>query len=360
MTPSPMRASGAVLPQLIYVHLNRLIRRTAAKVLFVAGPGHGGPAVVANLYLEGSYSEIYPAVSQDAPGLRSLVRQFSTPGGIPSHVGPATPGSIHEGGELGYSLAHATGAVMDNPDLLVACVIGDGEAETGPLAASWKAPAFLNPGRDGAVLPILHLNGYKISGPTVLGRQSDEQVAALLAAHGWDPVVVSGTDPAPVHRQLAKAMDYAYARIRRIQDSARNHGASEPARWPAIILRTPKGWTGPGIVDGIHVEGTFRSHQVPLSGVRENPEHLALLESWLRSYEPEALFDDDGRLIASTSLKCSIAPGAVSPSVSIDGVPQANASALSAFLPMLLPKGHHKSITNFKMTMYVYHIEPED
>ncbi|MBP2414836.1 xylulose-5-phosphate/fructose-6-phosphate phosphoketolase [Arthrobacter stackebrandtii] len=282
---------------LIYVHLNRLIRRTAAKVLFVAGPGHGGPAVVANLYLEGSYSEIYPAVSQDAAGLRRLVRQFSTPGGIPSHVGPATPGSIHEGGELGYSLAHATGTVMDNPDLLVACVVGDGEAETGPLAASWKAPAFLNPARDGAVLPILHLNGYKISGPTVLGRQSDEQVSALLAAHGWDPVVVSGADPAAVHRQLAMALDYAFARIRRFQDSARNHGASEPARWPAIILRTPKGWTGPGIVDGIHVEGTFRSHQVPLSGVRENPEHLALLESWLRSYKPEALFDDDGRLL---------------------------------------------------------------
>jgi len=282
---------------LIYAHLNRLIRATKAEVLFVTGPGHGGPAMVANLYLEGSYSEVYPEVGPDAAGLRRLIRQFSTPGGIPSHVGPATPGSIHEGGELGYSLAHATGAAMDNPELIVACVVGDGEAETAPLEGSWKAPAFLNARRDGAVLPILHLNGYKISGPTVLGRQSDEQVMALLTAHGWDPVVVSGSDPALVHPQMARALAAAHARILQIRDRARNHDDAGPARWPAIILRTPKGWTGPAFVDGVPVEGTFRSHQVPLSGVRENPAHLAQLESWLRSYKPETLFDDDGRLI---------------------------------------------------------------
>lgn len=281
---------------LIYVHLNRLICSTGAKVLFVAGPGHGGPAVIANLYLEGSYSEIYPRVSQDPAGLRRLIRQFSTPGGIPSHVGPPTPGSIHEGGELGYSLAHATGAAMDNPELIVACVVGDGEAETGPLEGAWKAPAFLNPSRDGAVLPILHLNGYKISGPTVLGRQSDEQVMALLRAHGWDPVVVSGSEPALVHPMLAQALDGAHARIRSIQEQARQHGASTPVQWPAIILRTPKGWTGPDFVDGVAMEGTFRSHQVPLAGVRENPAHLAQLEAWLRSYKPKTLFDPQGRL----------------------------------------------------------------
>ncbi|ALE94032.1 phosphoketolase [Arthrobacter alpinus] len=282
---------------LVYVHLNQLIRKTGAKVLYIAGPGHGGPAVVANVYLEGSYSEIYPAVSQDLAGLRKLIRQFSTPGGIPSHVGPATPGSIHEGGELGYSLAHATGAAMDNPELVVACVIGDGEAETGPLEGAWKAPAFLNPARDGAVLPILHLNGYKISGPTVLGRQSDQQVMAHLASNGWDPVVVAGTDPMVVHPQLAVALEHAYARIRQIQERARSNGASGAERWPAIIVRTPKGWTGPDFVDGIPVEGTFRAHQVPLSGVRENPAHLAQLEAWLRSYNPETLFDNDGRLL---------------------------------------------------------------
>ncbi len=282
---------------LIYVHLNRLIRNTGAQILFVAGPGHGGPAVIANLYLEGTYSEVYPRVSPDADGLRQLIRQFSTPGGIPSHVGPPTPGSIHEGGELGYSLAHATGAAMDNPELIVACVVGDGEAETGPLEGAWKAPAFLNPSRDGAVLPILHLNGYKISGPTVLGRQSDEQVLGLLQAHGWDPVVVSGTDPAVVHRGLATALDNAHARILQIQQQARRHDTSGPAHWPAIILRTPKGWTGPDLVDGIQVEGTFRSHQVPLAKVRENPAHLTQLEAWLRSYKPETLFDADGQLL---------------------------------------------------------------
>ncbi|MDP9904487.1 phosphoketolase family protein [Arthrobacter bambusae] len=283
---------------LIYAHLNRLIRRTSAEVLFVAGPGHGGPAVVANVYLEGTYSEIYPKVGMDLQGLRRLVRQFSTPGGIASHVGPATPGSIHEGGELGYSLMHATGAAMDNPGLIVACVIGDGEAETGPLEASWKAPSFLNPARDGAVLPILHLNGYKISGPTVLGRKSDEDVEALLSAHGWDPVTVSGEGPVLVHRALASAMDESYGRIRELQSTARSQGVHGPARWPAIILRTPKGWSGPAMVDGLPVEGTFRSHQVPLADVRENPEHLAQLEAWMRSYQPETLFDDAGRLVS--------------------------------------------------------------
>lgn len=282
---------------LIYVHLNRLIQHTSARILFIAGPGHGGPAVVANLYLEGTYSEVYPAMTTDHHGLRSLVRQFSTPGGIPSHVGPATPGSIHEGGELGYSLMHATGAVMDNPDLIAACVIGDGEAETGPLEGSWKAPSFINPARDGAVLPILHLNGNKISGATVLGRYPDERVEDLLRAHGWSPVTVSGEEPGPVHVALAAAMDEAYARIRNIQEDAREHGVTGPAQWPAIILRTPKGWTGPAIVDGLPVEGTYRSHQVPLAAVRENPAHLAQLNKWLRSYGPERLFDADGALI---------------------------------------------------------------
>lgn len=282
---------------LIYVHLNRLIRNTGAKILYMAGPGHGGPAVIANLYLEGTYSQIYPEVSQDTAGLRRLIRQFSTPGGIPSHVGPPTPGSIHEGGELGYSLAHATGAVMDNPELIVACIIGDGEAETAPLEGAWKAPSFLNPQRDGAVLPILHLNGYKISGPTVLGRQSDEQVIALLRAHGWDPVLVSGDDPAVVHPQLAQALENAHTQILRIQDQSRRQTGAHCTPWPAIILRTPKGWTGPDTVDGIQIEGTFRAHQVPLAAVRENPAHLVQLEAWLHSYRPDTLFDAQGTLV---------------------------------------------------------------
>ena len=282
---------------LIYAHLNRLIRSTDANVLYIAGPGHGGPAMVANVYLEGTYSEIYPRVGEDLAGLRRLVRQFSTPGGIPSHVGVPTPGSIHEGGELGYALVHATGAALDNPELIVACVIGDGEAETGPLEASWKAPFFLNARRDGAVLPILHLNGFKISGPTVLGRQTDDEVMALLSAHGWAPVTVSGDEPDDVHTALAAALDAAYVDIRRIQAAARSGAAVTRSTWPAIILRTPKGWTGPKVVDGVQIEGTFRAHQVPLANVRDNPQHLALLESWLRSYHPEALFDPDGRLV---------------------------------------------------------------
>ncbi|GAB2649104.1 phosphoketolase family protein [Prescottella soli] len=282
---------------LVYVHLDRLIRRTDADVLFIAGPGHGGPAVVANTYLEGTYSRLYPDVTPDEAGLRRLARQFSTPGGIPSHSGVETPGSINEGGELGYSLAHAAGAAMDNPDLLVACVVGDGEAETGPLSASWKAPFFLDPAHDGAVLPILHLNGYKISGPTVLGRRSDEEVLALLHAFGWDPVLVAGDDPAQVHRDMAETVDRAYTAITRIRRDARESGFTERPRWPAIVLRTPKGWTGPSIVDGLEVEGTFRAHQVPVADVRDDPTHLRILEQWMLSYRPEEQFDAQGRLV---------------------------------------------------------------
>ena len=276
---------------MIYTLLNRLIRQTGTDCIYLTGPGHGGPALLANAYLEGTYSEIYPEVSADEAGLLRLVRQFSTPGGVPSHVSVQTPGSIHEGGELGYVLAHAGGAAFDNPDLLVACVIGDGEAETGPLAGSWKLPAFLNPRRDGAVLPILHLNGYKISGPTVLGRSSDADVTGLLAAQGWQPVVVAGDDPAAVFADFYRALTEAHETIRTIQRTGR------PApRWPAIVLRTPKGWTGPEVVDGIQVGGTFRAHQVPLASVRENPDHLRMLAEWLRSYRPDELFDAAGRL----------------------------------------------------------------
>jgi xylulose-5-phosphate/fructose-6-phosphate phosphoketolase len=285
---------------MIYTLLNRLIRETAADCLYVTGPGHGGPALLANAYLEGTYSEIYPHVPAGLAGLSALVRQFSTPGGVPSHVSVQTPGSIHEGGELGYALAHAAGAAFDHPDLLVACVVGDGEAETGPLAASWKIPAFLNARRDGAVLPILHLNGYKISGPTVLGRAADADVIGLLAAQGWDPVVVGGDDPATVFADLYRELAAAQVRIRGIQRPARaaHDPAPAPIRWPAVILRTPKGWTGPDIVDGVQIQGTFRAHQVPLSQVRENPEHLRRLEEWLLSYNPQDLFDQDGRLVA--------------------------------------------------------------
>jgi xylulose-5-phosphate/fructose-6-phosphate phosphoketolase len=285
---------------LIYVHLNRLVRETGQDVVYVAGPGHGGPALVANTYLEGTYSEIYPEVSADAAGLRRLVRQFSTPGGIPSHVSVPTPGSIHEGGELGYSLVHAFGAAFDNPDLLVAAVVGDGEAETGPLEGSWKGIRFLNPARDGAVLPILQLNQYKIANPTVLGRRDQAGVEAFLGGHGYDVLWVEGTDPHAVHRAFAGTLATAYGRIREIQRAARREGArvTDAPRWPVIVLRTPKGWTGPKEVDGVPVEGTFRAHQVPLDGVRTNPEHLRMLEEWMRSYRPERLFDDDGRFAA--------------------------------------------------------------
>ncbi len=279
----------------LYVQLNRLIRRTGQEVLYVTGPGHGGPALVAATWLEGTYSELYPAVGPDAAGVRALFRQFSTPGGIPSHVGVPTPGSIHEGGELGYALVHAAGAAFDHPDLLVACVVGDGEAETGPLSGSWKVPAFLDARRDGAVLPVLHLNGYKISGATVWGRSSDEEVCAYLASQGWAPAVVSGDDPRLVFTDLQAALSAAHARIGEIQAYARSGGEDLRPGWPAIVLRTPKGWTGPDVVDGVQVQGTYRAHQVPLSGVQTDDAHLALLETWLRSYDPDRQFPG-GRL----------------------------------------------------------------
>ncbi|MBB5396864.1 phosphoketolase [Mucilaginibacter sp. AK015] len=282
---------------LVYVHLNRLIKNTGAAILYVCGPGHGAPAVIAHTYLEATYSEIYPAVPENEQGMRQLFRQFSTPGGIPSHVSAHTPGSINEGGELGYSLVHAFGAAFDNPDLIVACVVGDGEAETGPLEGSWKSVAFLNPATDGAVLPILHLNGYKISGPTVLARMSDASLTALFAGYGYATYFVEGDDPLVVHEQMARTLDAAYDKIRLIQQSARAKKLSYPFLWPVIILRTPKGWTGPKAWKGVPIEGTFRAHQVPLTGVREDPEKLKLLENWLRGYHPEKLFDDTGKLL---------------------------------------------------------------
>ena len=281
---------------LVYVHLNRLIRRYDLDAVYMAGPGHGGPALIANVWLEGSYSEFYPEVTRDEAGMLRLFRQFSTPGGVPSHVSVPTPGSIHEGGELGYVLVHAFGAVMDNPDLLVAAVIGDGEAETGPLAGSWKGIDFINPVRDGAVLPILHLNGYKISGPTVLARHSDADLAKFLEGQGYAPVFVEGDDPMTVHRQFAEVLETAVLRIRAIQQDARAHGLKGRPLWPAIVLRTLKGWTGPKFVDGVPIEGTFRAHQVPVAEVKTNPEHLRILEDWMRSYRPEELFDAAGRL----------------------------------------------------------------
>jgi xylulose-5-phosphate/fructose-6-phosphate phosphoketolase len=281
----------------IYVHLNRLIRERDANVIYLTGPGHGGPALVANVYLEGAYSEIYPEVTEDEAGMRRLFRQFSTPGGIPSHVSVPTPGSIHEGGELGYVLAHAFGAAFDNPDLIVAAVVGDGEAETAPLQGAWQSIAFLNPARDGAVLPILHLNGYKISSPTVLARSTDEEVRSLLQGHGYDVHCVGGDDPASMHQAFAACLEECYERIRAIQDEARKDGVPSRPQWPVIVLRTPKGWTGPVEVDGLPVAGTFRSHQVPLAGVRTDAEHLARLESWMRSYQPERLFDMSGRVL---------------------------------------------------------------
>ena len=284
---------------LIYAHLNRLIQDTGAKVIYLAGPGHGGPAILANVYLEGTYSEVYPQVSADTAGIRRLFRQFSTPGGVPSHVSVPTPGSIHEGGELGYVLAHAFGAAFDNPDLVVVAVVGDGEAETGPLEGSWKGIKFLNPVRDGAVLPILHLNGYKISGPTVLGRSSDEEIREWLTGQGYEVLFVEGDDPTLVHPLLALALDECYIKIRAFQQDARHNGSLTRPRWPMIVLRTPKGWTGPKIVDGLAVEGTFRAHQVPLANVKQNPAHLKILEDWLLSYCPEELFDAEGRLIQS-------------------------------------------------------------
>jgi len=280
----------------LYAHLNRVIKERDLDTIFICGPGHGGPAVVASTYLEGTYTELYPDVTRDARGLAHLFRQFSFPGGIPSHAAPETPGSIHEGGELGYSLAHAYGAAFDNPDLLVACVIGDGEAETGPLAASWHSDKFLDPARDGAVLPILHLNGYKIANPTVLARIDDRDLVSLLEGSGYHPIEVSGDEPLIMHRLMADALDAALDEIAAAQRAWRVDGSTERPRWPVIVLRSPKGWTGPRFVDGVQVEGTFRAHQIPLPGVRERPDHLRQLEEWMRSYRPEELFDAEGRI----------------------------------------------------------------
>jgi xylulose-5-phosphate/fructose-6-phosphate phosphoketolase len=281
---------------LIYAHLNRQIRQRELDAIYVTGPGHGGPGLVANTYLEGTYSEVYPHIGRDETGLRRLFRQFSFPGGIPSHVAPETPGSIHEGGELGYSLLHAYGAAFDNPELLVCCVVGDGESETGPLAASWHSNKFLNPSRDGAVLPILHLNGYKIANPTVPARIGYDELEALLRGYGHEPLLVSTEDPLAVHELLADTLDRALDQIAEIQSAARGGRGQGRPRWPMIVLRTPKGWTGPKIVDGLPTEGSFRSHQVPLANVRNDPAHLAQLEQWLRSYRPEELFDEAGAL----------------------------------------------------------------
>jgi xylulose-5-phosphate/fructose-6-phosphate phosphoketolase len=282
---------------LVYTHLNRLVRQRDVNAIFLAGPGHGGPAAVANAWMEGTYSELYPSIGTDRDGIRALFRQFSFPGGIPSHVAPETPGSIHEGGELGYVLSHAYGAAMDNPDLVVAAVVGDGEFETGPLAASWHANKFVDPVHDGAVLPILHLNGYKIANPTVPARIPREELESLLRGYGHEVITVEGDDPAQVHQQMAAAMDRAHDTITRIWADARERGDVARRPWPMILLVTPKGWTGPREVDGVRVEGTWRSHQVPLSGTREKDDHRAQLETWLRSYEPEGLFGEDGTLL---------------------------------------------------------------
>ncbi|MBN1927988.1 MAG: phosphoketolase family protein [Chlorobiaceae bacterium] len=281
----------------LYVHLNRIIRNRDLDIVYIAGPGHGGPALVANVWMEGTYSEYYPDVSFDEQGMKRLFRQFSFPGGIPSHVAPETPGSIHEGGELGYSISHAYGAVFDNPDLVTACVIGDGEAETGPLATAWHSNKFLNPKRDGAVLPILHLNGYKIANPTVLARISHEELEKLMTGYGYKPYFVEGDDPATMHQAMAAVMDRCFDEIAEIQRRARVEGVCERPAWPMIVFRSPKGWTGPKVVDGKPAEGNWRSHQVPFSTVRDNQEHMALLESWLRSYRAEELFTPDGVLL---------------------------------------------------------------
>jgi xylulose-5-phosphate/fructose-6-phosphate phosphoketolase len=280
----------------IYVHFNRLIKKLDLNVIYIIGPGHGGPGLVANTYLEGTYSEFYPNIPQNAEGMKQLFKQFSFPGGIPSHVAPETPGSIHEGGELGYSVAHAFGAAFDNPDLLVCCVVGDGEAETGALAASWHSNKFLNPARDGAVLPILHLNGYKIANPTVLGRMSDDELSSLFTGYGYKPYFVEGHEPEMMHQAMARTLDQIVAEIRSIQNDARDKGFGSMPRWPMLILRTPKGWTGPKVVNGKPVEGTWRAHQVPLAEVRTNPAHVKMLEEWMKSYRPEELFDAQGKL----------------------------------------------------------------
>ena len=281
----------------VYAHLNRVINKYGLDMIYVSGPGHGGPAVVGNTYLEGSYSEIYPEISQDEAGLQKLFQQFSFPGGIPSHASPECPGSIHEGGELGYSLSHAFGAVFDNPELIVACVVGDGEAETGPLATAWHSNKFLDPATDGAVLPFLHLNGYKIANPTILARITREELEQLLRGYGWTPYFVAGHEPELMHEAMAATLDLVVENIQRIHVDARAHGKRTRPRWPMIVLDSPKGWTGPKVVDGLQIEGTFRAHQIPISAPASHPGHLALLETWLRSYRPEELFDQHGRLL---------------------------------------------------------------
>src|SRR5579862_2010181 len=280
----------------MYVHLNRAIKERDLNVIYVIGPGHGGPGIVANTWLEGTYSEVYPNISQDEEGMKKLFKQFSFPGGIPSHVAPETPGSIHEGGELGYALSHAYGAAFDNPDLLVCCVVGDGEAETGPMATSWHSNKFLNPAHDGAVLPILHLNGYKIANPTILGRMSDEELEHLFLGYGYKPYFVEGDDPEPTHQAMASTLDHVIEEIRAIQRRARVEADTQRPQWPMIVLRTPKGWTGPKTVDGLKTEGFWRSHQVPIPDMN-TPEHLRQLEAWMKSYRPEELFDENGALI---------------------------------------------------------------
>ncbi|MDH5823098.1 phosphoketolase family protein [Luteimonas sp. RD2P54] len=318
----------------IYVHLNRLIRERDLEMLYIAGPGHGGPAMVANTWLEGSYSEVYPEVSLDAEGMRLLFRQFSFPGGIPSHVAPETPGSIHEGGELGYSLAHAYGAVFDNPALTVACVIGDGEAESGALAASWHASKFLNPASDGAVLPILHLNGWKIANPSYFARMELEELQQLFRGYGYEPFFVGGEDPGTVHGDMARTLDTVFDRIAAIQAEARAGAPSKRPRWPVLVLRTPKGWTGPASVDGKPVAGTWRSHQVPLAGLRDHPGHLAQLEAWMRSYRPEELFDERGGPVAALR---ELAPAGTR---RMGASPHANGGALLRDLRLPDYRGH--------------------
>ncbi|MEO6901728.1 MAG: phosphoketolase family protein [Bacteroidia bacterium] len=280
----------------IYVHLNRIIKKYDLDMIYIAGPGHGGPAIVGNVYLEGTYSEVYPNISQDEEGLKKLFTQFSFPGGIPSHVSPECPGSIHEGGELGYSLSHAFGAAFDNPDLIVSCVIGDGEAETGPLATAWHSNKFLNPITDGVVLPILHLNGYKISNPTILARISDKELEQLFLGYGWKPYLIEGDDPMEMHQKMAQLLDKVIEEIKQIKKNATQNKNAERPQWPMIILKSPKGWTGPKYVDGLKIEGNFRAHQVPIKDPATNPEHLKQLEDWFKSYKPEELFDEKGRL----------------------------------------------------------------
>jgi len=318
----------------IYVHLNRVIKKYDLNVLYIAGPGHGGPAIVGNTYLEGTYSEIYPNITQDEEGLKKLFKQFSFPGGISSHVAPTTPGSIHEGGELGYSLSHAFGAVFDNPDLIVACVIGDGEAETGPLATAWHSNKFLDPITDGAVLPILHLNGYKISNPTVLARIEPEELEQFLRGCGWTPYFVEGSDPELMHRLMAGVLEDVTQDIRRIQTNSRKNNDTRRPRWPMIVLRSPKGWTGPKVVDGLKIEGTFRSHQVPLIVDAEHSDHLKILESWMKSYKPEELFDETGKLVPELA---ELAPEGAS---RMGSNPHANGGFLLRDLQMPDPYAH--------------------